>query len=143
VLVYAVAIAGGVALSFAGRRWPLLLGTPWRIAAAVVLGIAALALAATTLVLFRRSGQNPLPWTPTPALLTSGPYQFSRNPMYVAATILQVAIGLGCNNTWIILLSGVALAVVHVVAVRPEETYLREKFGDAYRDYAARVRRYL
>jgi protein-S-isoprenylcysteine O-methyltransferase Ste14 len=63
--------------------------------------------------------------------------------MYVGMTLLQIGIGVAANNLWISLFALAALAVVHVIAVRPEEKYLSEKFGEPYKAYLTRVRRYL
>jgi protein-S-isoprenylcysteine O-methyltransferase Ste14 len=90
-----------------------------------------------------RTGQSPIPWKPTPALIFQGPYRFTRNPMYVGLTIIQLGLGVALNNLWIALFALPALLVVHFMAVLPEETYLAGKFGDPYRAYLRQVRRYL
>ena len=93
--------------------------------------------------LFQRTGQDPKPWKPSPELLLSGAYRFTRNPMYVGMTCLQVGLGLAFNNLWIVLLAALSLLVVHFIAVVPEERYLTGKFGESYRAYVIKVRRYL
>jgi len=112
-----------------------------------LVGIAVLSmglfLAISARILFSRSGQSPIPWKPTPELLFQGPYRFTRNPMYVGLTVIQFGLGLALNNLWISLLAPVSLLVVHFLAVLPEEKYLGEKFGDSYRAYLTKVRRYL
>jgi protein-S-isoprenylcysteine O-methyltransferase Ste14 len=92
---------------------------------------------------FRRSGQDPRPWMPSPELILRGPYRFSRNPMYVGMTLITIAIGGLLARGWIALLAPVALLVVHRWAVLPEEAYLTAKFGEPYLAYKAKVRRYL
>lgn len=93
--------------------------------------------------LFKRTGQNPVPWTPSPELILEGPYRFTRNPMYLGLTLFQVGIGFAINNLWISLFAAPALLVVHFIAVLPEERYLTEKFGESYKAYLVKVRRYL
>jgi protein-S-isoprenylcysteine O-methyltransferase Ste14 len=93
--------------------------------------------------LFRKSGQDPAPWQPTPELVFAGPYRFTRNPMYVGMTLLTVGLGAAFATLWALPLALVALGAVHVSAVLPEERYLAAKFGAPYLDYQARVRRYL
>lgn len=93
--------------------------------------------------LFQRTGQDPRPWLESPELIISGIYRYTRNPMYVAMALIQTAIGIGLCNGLILALVPVALTIVFLGAVRPEEAYLREKFGDAYRDYTRSVRRWL
>ncbi len=113
----------------------------------IAAGIAAIAAAFALLLaarnLFARTGQNPRPWTPTPELVLAGPYRYTRNPMYVGMTLLQIGLGLAFDNAWIVLLAPAALLVVHAIAVVPEERYLTAKFGADYTAYRARVRRYI
>jgi len=92
---------------------------------------------------FFRTGQDPIPWTPSPELIFQGPYHFSRNPMYVGMTVFQLGFGVALSNLWIALFAFPALLMVHVTAVLPEERYLTGKFGESYRTYLAQVRRYL
>jgi len=94
-------------------------------------------------ILFSRTGQSPIPWKPTPELIFQGPYRFTRNPMYLGATLGVFGFGLASNNLWISLFALPGLLVLHVVAVLPEERYLFKKFGDSCRQYLAHVRRYL
>ena len=63
--------------------------------------------------------------------------------MYVEMTCMQLGLGLALDNLWIGLLAPFSLLVVHFLAVLPEEKYLSEKFGDSYRAYLIRVRRYI
>ena len=141
-LVFLAFIIIGVGLSY---MRPLESHVPlWpRLTIAIALAAASIALFLSSLSLFRRTGQDPRPWAPAPSLLIQGPYRFSRNPIYVAMTMLQVAIGVARDNMWIVLFAIPALAVVHFAAVLPEEQYLREKFGDSYHQYLRSVRRYL
>lgn len=124
---------------------PLRLPVPRPITLGVggLLLLAAIALFATALRLFRATGQHPRPWLPTPSLIVEGPYRFSRNPIYVAMTLAQIGLGLLFDNAWIVILSAASLTAVHLIAVRPEEAYLLDRFGEPYRGYLERVRRYL
>jgi protein-S-isoprenylcysteine O-methyltransferase Ste14 len=72
-----------------------------------------------------------------------GPYRFTRNSTYVGITLIEIALGVALTNLWVSLFALPALATVHFLAVRPEERYLREKFGESYAAYMERVRRYL
>lgn len=92
---------------------------------------------------FRRTGQDTRPWTPSRELIRRGPYRFSRNPMYVGMTVLTIGIGGLLARGWIALLAPLALLAVHRTAVLREEAYLAEQFGEPYREYMKRVRRYL
>jgi protein-S-isoprenylcysteine O-methyltransferase Ste14 len=80
---------------------------------------------------------------PTTALVTEGPFRYSRNPIYVALTLLYVGVALLINALWILLLIVPAVLVLRYGVIAREEAYLARKFGDAYRQYMAQVRRWL
>ena len=92
---------------------------------------------------FRRAGTHPEPWKPTTALVVTGPYRFSRNPMYVGMTLFYLGISLWVNSLWPLLLLPLVLVVVRRGVIAREEAYLERRFGDEYRNYRARVRRWL
>ena len=75
------------------------------------------------------------------SLVTSGPYAYSRNPMYVAWHAMFLGLSLLANAVWLILLFPAVLAVTHR-AIRREEQHVERRFRGEYRDYAAAVRRY-
>ena len=141
-LVYVAFILLGV-----GFQYATLLRAPGPRYVVVATGIAfllaALWLIFNALNLFKRTGQDPAPWKPSPELVLRGPYRFTRNPMYLGLTCIQIGLGLLLNNLWVSLLAALSLLVVHFIAVVPEERYLTEKFGDSYRGYLIKVRRYL
>lgn len=136
-------IACAAALEYAGHALPIPLGRTPRVVLAMLGNAAGLALVFSALYLFQRTGQQPEPWKPTPEMILRGPYRFTRNPMYLGLVVLQVSGGLVFDNAWIVLFAPLALALVHYTAVLPEERYLSERFGEAYRQYLARVPRYL
>src|SRR5215831_4500078 len=83
------------------------------------------------------------PLKPTTALVTEGPFRYSRNPIYVALTLLYVGMALLINALWILLLVVPAVLVLRYGVIAREEAYLTRKFGDAYRQYRTQVRRWL
>ncbi|MCA1662973.1 MAG: isoprenylcysteine carboxylmethyltransferase family protein, partial [Myxococcales bacterium] len=107
------------------------------------LAIVALLLGGSAFGLFKKAGQDPKPWMPKTVLVAQGAYRFTRNPMYVGMMTLQVGIGVMLGNLWVVVLAAFALVVVHYGVVLPEEAYLDEKFGESYRQYKQKVRRYL
>jgi protein-S-isoprenylcysteine O-methyltransferase Ste14 len=109
-------------------------------AVAILLG---LSLMGGAIRLFRRSGQDPKPWEPTPEIISTGVYRFTRNPMYVGMGLLQIGIGVGLANGWILALVPIVLVLVYWTAIRHEEAYLERKFGEAYASYKRSVRRWL
>ena len=76
-------------------------------------------------------------------LVTGGPFSLSRNPIYLADTLLMIGIGLITGNAWFLLLALVASFATQKAAIEREEKILTEKFGKKYRDYAKRVRRWI
>jgi protein-S-isoprenylcysteine O-methyltransferase Ste14 len=120
-------------VSPATRRW---------IGGLIVVG-AILGLGLWSVILFRRSGQNENPWTPTPQIVERGPFRLSRNPMYLQMLLVCVGVALLLANVWLLLLTPLAGWVLHHFAIRPEEAYLERKFGQTYRAYKGRVRRWL
>ncbi|MCR9071589.1 MAG: isoprenylcysteine carboxylmethyltransferase family protein [Alphaproteobacteria bacterium] len=104
---------------------------------------AGLALGLWCVLLFRKAGTAVEPYKPSTAIVSSGPYRFSRNPIYVALTAISVGIGLWMNSAWMLGLLLPTLVIMRIAVIGPEERYLEAKFGAEYRDYKARVRRWL
>ncbi len=93
--------------------------------------------------LFRRAGTTVPTNQPTSALVSRGPYRFSRNPIYLSMSLLHAGIAITADNIWMLgLLAPVLLIVNYGVIVR-EEAYLERAFGDEYRAYKTRARRWL
>ena len=90
----------------------------------------------------RRAGTNVRPDRPAIALVTGGPFRFSRNPLYLSLTTLYLGITLYFDALWLLIMLVPVLAFVHWRIVLREERYLEARFGDAYRAYKARVRRW-
>jgi len=80
---------------------------------------------------------------PTTALVTTGPFQFSRNPLYVSLTLIYLGIAIAAQSLWALALLIVVLVVMQQGVVRREEHYLERKFGGDYLRYKERVRRWI
>ncbi len=117
------------------RRPSLIIGS------ALLLAAPALALwAARTMKL---AGTNVNPSEPALLIVRNGPYRFTRNPMYLGLTFLQIAVGFLCND-WITLFFVIPLALIlHYGVILREERYLTAKFGQPYLDLTQSVRRWL
>ena len=76
-------------------------------------------------------------------LITSGPYSYSRNPMYVSWVSINLSIFFINRSLWLLLLLFVAILLTHYLVIIREERVLRKTFGDQYKEYCARVRRYI
>lgn len=88
-----------------------------------------------------KSGTTPGALSPPAALVTTGPFGFSRNPIYVSFVLIYTGVGLLINSLWIIL-SVPVVGLTWGVIIR-DERYLEGIFGDKYLNYRARVRRWL
>jgi len=140
-----VTILTGVAL---GWLWPIDLAitipAPERywIGGLIVVG-SILGLGCWSVRIFRGTGQNENPWKPTPEIVDRGPFRISRNPMYLQMLLVCVGVGVMLMNVWIFALTPICAWVLERFAILPEEVYLERKFGDTYRAYKARVRRWI
>jgi len=90
-----------------------------------------------------RAGTGVSPLFPARVLVTTGPFRFTRNPLYLARTLLYVALALLMDTPWPLLTLVPLLGLVHHGVVLPEERYLTAKFGREYENYKTRVRRWL
>ena len=142
-LVFLGAILLGVIVQLKAVPLSFSFSPATRIAAGLLILACGVSLVLSARILFLRTGQSPIPWKPTPELILQGPYRFTRNPMYLGVTLFVVGLGLAVNNLWISLFAAPALLAVHFIAVLPEERYLAESFGESYRSFLARVRRYV
>jgi protein-S-isoprenylcysteine O-methyltransferase Ste14 len=90
------------------------------------------------------SAETPVQGTmPTRALVTTGIHGWSRNPIYLGMFLIYIGIGLVVRSPWILILTLPLAITMRYGVVAREEAYLDRRFGDAYRDYKARVRRWL
>ena len=114
-----------------------------QIFAAVVLAATGFGLVAAALGLFARSGTRAEPWRPASALVASGLYRHTRNPMYLGMSFLGLAIALAFTSVTAALLTILAAFIVDRTVIAREEAYLERRFGANYREYRKRVRRWL
>ena len=92
---------------------------------------------------FWRKHTSVIPYVPTTAIIQSGPFRISRNPIYVADTLCYVGVAILFNTAWPLLLLPLVLLVIQRGVILREERYLEQKFGDEYNGYKLRVRRWL
>ncbi len=114
------------------------------IALGVVLVIAGVALWLWTVRLFARVGEGTLaPWDPTRHMVAVGPYERVRNPMISGVFAVLVGEALLFGSEGIAILAAAFLVINHLYFVAVEEPGLERRFGEAYRDYRARVPRWI
>ena len=106
----------------------------------VLIGLILIGWAALTL---RRHRTTVRPDKGADVLVDSGPYAIRRNPIYLGDVLLLIGAGVLWANLWLVLSAPVFAALVTWLAVLPEERHLEARFGDAWRDYASRVRRWI
>lgn len=138
----AATIALAVGLQYV---WPLdwLLGMPWRLLAGAACCTLALALALWAMLRFRAAKTHVEPHKATTALVRSGPYRFSRNPIYLGFLLLTAGLALLVANPWGLVLLPLLWAALRYFVIRVEEAFLLQRFGDAYADFRTAVRRWI
>ncbi|HEV2668210.1 MAG TPA: isoprenylcysteine carboxylmethyltransferase family protein [Blastocatellia bacterium] len=139
-LVYSSSIMAGALLTW---LWPL----PFALPAAVPIG-STMVFASILLFLFSvralRAAGAPAPGNqPTTNIVRTGPYRFSRNPIYLSFFVLQLGIALWISSIWMVATLIPAAAVVSRVVVPREERYLESRFGQQYSSYRDSTRRWL
>lgn len=139
-LIFALELAAGGLLQWL-YPWPL---APWRLTWEGV-GLIALGILNSlwAVLIMRRAGTNLNPERPATALVQSGPFAFSRNPIYLSMALSSGGVALWANSVWLVLSLAATIAVITYGVIIPEERYLTEKFGQTYVSYRARVRRWL
>src|SRR5215510_1747793 len=105
--------------------------------------VLALALFAWAIATMSRAGTNVPSTRPTTTIVDTGPFRYTRNPIYVGMMLGLIGLAVAFNSLWLLLMLVPFALVIRYVVVASEEAYLERKFGDAYRSYCARVRRWL
>jgi protein-S-isoprenylcysteine O-methyltransferase Ste14 len=139
--VYLSAIVLGLVLHLV---WPVRLLSR---AVGVLLGVAAVLVAIALFVYavstFRAAG-TPVPGDrPTTRIVRTGPYRWSRNPIYLAFTLLQLGVALWVNSLWLLVTLIPAVGLMSLVVIPREERYLETHFASDYVPYRNAVRRWL
>ena len=140
-VVYLSAIALGLLLHLA---WPLRLapaaiGVPLG-AIVVIVAVALFLYAVRTL----RSAGTPVPGNrPTTTIVRTGPFRFSRNPIYLSFSLLLLGVAFLVNSWWLLATLALAVALMSFVVIPREERYLQRRFPSEYLPYKASVRRWL
>ncbi|MBI2504911.1 MAG: isoprenylcysteine carboxylmethyltransferase family protein [Candidatus Latescibacteria bacterium] len=140
-LIYLLPFAAGLWLE---QRLPLPLElggwAPWLGWPMVATGLLGFVLA---LMALGRAGTSVNPYKASTVIAAAGIYRFSRNPIYLADTLIYLGAALLCGSGWPLLLLPLALGVVQKGVIAREEAYLERKFGADYLNYKTRVRRWL
>jgi protein-S-isoprenylcysteine O-methyltransferase Ste14 len=114
-----------------------------RYVAGTVLFVIGLVIGIAGIQRLRASGTNISTDLPATALVVDGIYRWSRNPLYLAMTLAYLGLAIAAGSAWAIMLLVPLLAVMNIGVISREERYLEREFGDAYRAYKSRARRWL
>jgi protein-S-isoprenylcysteine O-methyltransferase Ste14 len=140
-LIAAASMIGGILLG----RWrpqPLPGDLPGATIGTALVCVAG-ALAVWAFLQYQRVDTAIRPDQPNSTLITSGPYRYSRNPQYIVLALMQMTVAFWLDNLWIVVLTPVTMVVITRYAIAREERYLEWRFGQQYRDYRRRVRRWI
>jgi protein-S-isoprenylcysteine O-methyltransferase Ste14 len=108
----------------------------------VLTGVGVL-LALSAVYAFSRAHTNLRPDRPSSALVRTGPYRFTRNPMYVSLTIVYVGVAVVNESLWSLLLLPLVVAFIRIKVIGREEAYMERRFGAEYLRFKNEVRRWL
>ena len=120
---------------FLKAPWPHLFGWPMLISGFL--------LAVWGKKTMEQAGTNVNPYHPTESIVTKGPFRFTRNPLYIALTLIYVSVAVIFNSLWPLAVLPAILVVIHYGVIKQEEAYLERKFGAEYADYKSKVRRWI
>jgi len=140
-LLYGVAFVVVLAL---GWFWPMpIVGRVVAVDVGLVLVVFGVGIAMWGRRTMQAAGTNVDPYRPATVLVKTGPFRFSRNPLYMSLTLLFLGLSLVVNTWWGIVLLFPVLIIMHWGVILREECYLDQKFGASYQEYRSKVRRYL
>src|SRR6516162_387061 len=139
-IVFLAAILSGIALN---RAWSL----PFMPSTFGLLGplvtLCAVLLFLLSLRQFRAAGTSVRGSKRTTAIVRTGPYRFSRNPIYLSFTLLVLGLSIWLNNLWLLATLVPAVGFIAMVVIPREERFLERNFQGEYESYKAAVRRWL
>jgi len=140
-LIFSVCTIAGVIFHFI---FPVpIMRYPWSLAIGLALALSSASLAIWAARVMKAAGTNVRPDRPALAIVTSGPYRFTRNPMYLSLVLLQLAIGFMLDGLIPMLFVVATLIILHFGVVLREESYLEGKFGEQYLTLKRQVRRWI
>jgi protein-S-isoprenylcysteine O-methyltransferase Ste14 len=141
-LAWGAAVLAGIALNWLVPLPFLPAGLPAGWLGTLVFGLA-LALFAWAIVTMTQAGTNVPTNRPATTIVESGPYRFTRNPIYLGMVLGLFGLAVAFNNSWLLIMLVPFALVIRFGVVAREEAYLERKFGHVYLDYRSRVRRWL
>jgi protein-S-isoprenylcysteine O-methyltransferase Ste14 len=142
-LIYAgvLALALGLDAAVGGPSF----GLAWtpRMVAGTVFTLVGFAVPLVASAQFRMAGTDVRPWKPSSALVTTGLYRITRNPMYLGLTLIYAGLALLADSVIALAILPALLVAITYAVIKREEHYLEITFGEDYRRYKQRVRRWI
>ncbi len=139
-IVPVISILTGVGLQYA---YSLLISVPFLTLFGAAFLFSAALLILLSVMAFYQNKTSILPHRPDSALITSGLYKITRNPIYLAFVLLQAGTALVTQNGWILMFTPVTIIILNEKVIKKEEAYLTGLFGTKYHEYLLQVRRWL
>jgi len=135
----------GLVIGHLANRWLQVDAVPVDVAWIVsgILLVLGLGLIASAMTNFTRAGTTIRPDRASSSLVFAGPYKLTRNPMYVGMAIAYLSLAIADRSLGSLILLPVVLLIIRRAAIANEEAFLERRFGSAYTDYKAKVRRWL
>ena len=140
-LVAAFIVSAGLSRVFP-LAWPGVNDTPARIVG-LGIGVLGLVLIVASIVTLRRHATTVLPDRAATTLVTTGPYRFFRNPIYLGDVMMLFGFAELTKNVWFVIAAAIFAILVTPLQIIPEERHLEARFGGAYLDYKQRARRWI
>lgn len=138
-LIYLGGLIGGLLLD---RIVPVVFVPGHPIAGAVLAGLGVI-LMALGIREFKRTKTEYLPYKPTARIISSGPFRFTRNPLYLSMSLIYAGLAIAFGSVWSLVLFIPVLATIRYGVIGREERYLERKFGAEYLGYKNSVRRWI
>jgi len=143
-ILYAIAIISGFILNWLfPLPWISGFGKEFSFMAGLLLIAGALFIDFRTFRELKEHNTTVLPYKAASNLVTSGPFSFSRNPIYLSNTILTFGLALAAGIIWLFLTGLTAAFFTNELAIKREERHLDAKFGSKWRHYKKKVRRWI
>ena len=141
-IAWALAVLAGLAFNWLMSLpfLPAAVPTGWLGTIVFALALALVAWAISTMT---RAGSNVPTSLPTTTIVETGPYRFTRNPIYLGMVLGLIGLAIAFNSLWLLMTLVPFALVIRYGVITREEAYLERKFGDVYRRYHTRVRRWL
>lgn len=142
ILLVAAFVAALIMKRAVPLTWPGLDDLPARVIG-TGFGLGGLALMIWGFMTLQRHRTTVMPHQGVDHLVTDGPYRFRRNPIYLGEVLLMLGMAELTKNIWFVIVALVFALLLTVLQIIPEERHLEAKFGDTYRDYKERTRRWI